>query len=638
MEQRIKVLILEDVPTDAELAEREISVTIKNCIFKIVETRKDFINALDKFHPDVIIADYQLPQFDGMIALHLSREKTPLVPFIMHTGSINEDTAVECMKAGATDYVIKEHMKRLGPAVKRALELAAAKKDAQKAQQELVESEARFRKLAENASDMIYRYDFFPERRFVYVSPSSTQMTGYTPDEYYSDPELFKKLVYPDDRDKIGSLIISEHESGGKMLTMRWVRKDGKIIWTEQKNVYIHNKNGNLLSTESIVRDITGRKKAEEDLKAALEKAEQGDRLKTSFLNNLSHEIRTPLNAIVGFSDMIKDQGVPREHIRYCIDVIHQSSDQLIHVVEDIISISTIETGQLEIYETEFELEQMMSKVKARFNIKAELKGVELNYSIDVNGGNTMIISDMHKIERILTHLVDNALKFTDEGLVEFGCTLENRQLQFFVSDTGIGIDKDMHEKIFQRFHQAEIELSQKRGGLGLGLPVSKAFIESLGGRIWLESQPGSGSVFYFTIPWKPVKAERKRYDKTAKTARRKLLVAEDEESNYLLLKEMLGDFRTKILHATNGRQAIELVEKHPDIDLVLMDIKMPVMGGYEATKLIKSSRPYLPVIALTAHALPGDREKAIEAGCDEYLSKPFMRKDLKEAINKFLV
>ena len=622
---RKRILLLEDLPTDAVLMEREITGTLPDCIFHRVESRAEFLESLDEFRPDVIVADYQLPGFDGLSALRIALEKAPLIPVIMHTGSMNEDTAVECMKEGAIDYVIKEHNKRLGPAVKRALDLTAVKLEALSAQRSLLESEARFRKFAENATDLIYRVDFVPDRRFTFVSPSSTVICGYTPEEHYADPDLGLKLIHPDD---LGILkaIASGESMPGESLILRWIIKDGNLIWTEHKVVFIRDQNENIIALEGIARDITDRKNAERDIQKALEKAERSDKLKTAFLNNLSHEIRTPLNAVTGFADMLRDPGNSPEQINRCVNIIHQSSTQLINVVEDIINISTIETGQLEVNEIEFDLDLMLSQVIKKVRPKAENKGLPIDCSLNMGGKGSVIISDIEKLDYVITHLLDNAIKFSDKGSIEFRCIREGKNLQFSVSDNGIGIEPDKHDEIFQRFSQTEFEISMQRGGMGLGLSISKSFIESLGGRMWLESTPGSGSVFFFTIPWNPVKK-----------ILRKLLVVEDEISNFLLLKEILRGSKATIVHAMNGREAIESVQKHPDIDLILMDIKMPVMDGYEATVNIRKIKPEVPVIALTAHALQGDREKAMESGCNDYLSKPFLPEDLKMILKKYL-
>jgi PAS domain S-box-containing protein len=634
MEQKCKILILEDFPADAELARRAISDTLDDCSFKMVESRQEFVDALEEFGPDAIVADYQLPGFDGIEAMKIALEKEPLTPFIMHTGSINEETAVECMKEGATDYVLKEDIKRLGSAVKRALEIARLKRETLASQQALRESEARFRELAENASDLLYRYELIPEKKFSYVCPAFTTVTGYSPEELYADPLLPKKIIHP------GDLLLINNISEGrtdteKPLTLRLSKKDGSRLWTEHKIVYVRDSENNLTAIEGIARDVTERRQAEEKIRKALEKAEQSDRLKTAFLNNLSHEIRTPLNAITGFSDILMEPGISRDQIRNCINIIRMSSSQLIRVVEDIIHISTIETGQLEIFETRVNVNRLFDRIRMKYRDRAEHKGIGLE--IHPGQGNPEIATDQDKLEYVLSQLVDNAIKFSDKGSVEVSCDIKGGYISFSVSDAGIGVDPEMLSDIFRRFHQTAIDISQKRGGLGLGLPISKAFIESLGGKIWAESVPGNGSVFSFCIPCKPSRQPGTVEDNVFEPAAgKKLLVAEDEETNFLLIREIISS-GIEIIHAANGKEAVELIEKHPDIDLVLMDIKMPVMDGNEARKKIKGIRPSLPVVALTAHALPGDREWAIGEGFDGYLSKPFMVNELRGILEQYL-
>ncbi len=634
-----KVLIVEDVPSDADLAEREVSKVLSSRTFKRVETREAFIEALQEFQPDLIISDYQMPSFNGMAALKITLELTPQIPFIMHTGSMNEDFAVECMKAGATDYVIKEHMKRLGPSVLRALELKKIRDERTSAEQALSESEKRFRRLAENADDIIYRYDIYPERKFTYVSPAATRITGYTPEEHYADPELGTKIVHPDDIPLLNQLS-SDEEEVKKPISLRWICKKGEIVWMEQKNVPIYDGKGRLVAIEGIARDITQRKQWEEALQKAKEKAEESDRLKTAFLNNLSHEIRTPLNAIVGFSEFLNEEGLKKEQIRQFTNIIRGSSDQLLAIIDDIVNISKIEAGQVDPFNNPCDINKLILDVYEDLQPRAAAKSIKFRFHSGLTENEALAVTDEAKLKQVLTHLVGNAIKFTHQGHVEFGCSLREGFMRFYVADTGEGIQPEFREEVFIRFRQVESGQRPIMSGMGLGLPISKAFVELLGGHIWLESDPGAGTVVFFTIPWKPVKtlAERKkRKGKLQSGEGKTVLVAEDEENNFELLRVILSSTSMEIIHAWDGKQAVELVNEHPEIDLVLMDIKMPVMGGYEATRQIKASKPDLPVIALTAYALPGDREKALNAGCDDYLAKPVSLKAFLSTVKKHL-
>jgi PAS domain S-box-containing protein len=382
------------------------------------------------------------------------------------------------------------------------------------------------------------------------------------------------------------------------------------------------------------------RKQAEKDLVGAKEQAEQNDRLKTAFLNNLSHEIRTPLNAIIGFSEFLNEPGLDPGRIAHLTDIICKSSNQLLGIIEDIVNISKIEAGIMEAWEKETNLKDLFASVYNQLQISASEKGLRFRHHLDLNESQAMVRTDETKLTQVISNLVDNAIKFTDQGHVEFGCTLKDGELRFYVADTGPGIDPSLHDKIFERFHQAETGHAHTKGGMGLGLPISKSFVDLLGGRIWLESKPGSGTVFFFTLPWKP--AAGKRNEETGTEAaslkvRKTILVAEDEENNFELARVILSIQDVALLHAWNGQEAVDLCRDHPEIDLVLMDIKMPGMNGYDATRIIREIRPALPVIAMTAYALPGDREKALQAGCNDYLAKPVSLKEFMTMVKKHL-
>lgn len=406
------------------------------------------------------------------------------------------------------------------------------------------------------------------------------------------------------------------------------------------------------------------RKKAEEDIKFALIKAEESDKLKTSFLNNMSHEIRTPLNGIMGFSDMLDQEDITNEERQYFIRIIHQNGNQLTSIIEAIINIASIEAGLEEIREMKINVNTLLSEFFNHYTNFTSPKSVMLNFKTDLNQNQANIISDEVKLRQILNNLIGNAVKFTDSGKIEFGCTLkpvvsassntalvnqdtgvveqsQNMELEFFISDTGIGIDAEYHKVVFERFRKFNPDKKREYGGNGLGLTISKAYIELLGGKIWLNSERGKGSTFYFTLPYKPV---HPRFIKeipqalaTPEVRRSKtLLVAEDEYSNYQLLEAILQRENHRIIHVLNGKEAVDAFHKYPEIEMILMDLKMPVMDGITATKIIKSEKPGLPIIAVTAYALSGDKEKALDAGCDEYIAKPIKKSDLLALINKY--
>jgi PAS domain S-box-containing protein len=384
---------------------------------------------------------------------------------------------------------------------------------------------------------------------------------------------------------------------------------------------------------------ITKRKNAEMELIKAMEKAEESDRLKTAFLHNISHEIRTPMNAIVGFSSLLGDPSLTPEKSKEYSDIIIQSSDQLLAIIDDIISIASIEAGQETIQENEININLICNLINEQFFQKAKDKNVTLSLKTTLADDEAIIITDAIKLTQILTNIIGNALKFTPQGYVNFGYTVKNNQLEFYVEDSGIGIPLDMQDIIFERFRQVETPNEQFFGGSGIGLPISKAYVEMLGGKIWLVSELGRGSVFFFTIHYKntvPKKSpdtpsiQEINFDfKSIKT----ILIAEDENSNFMLLKEMLPDIGINILRAKNGVEAVELCKSNPQIDLVLMDLKMSNMDGFDATVKIKEFRPDLYIIAQTAYSTEADINKAFACGCSDFISKPLNRELLLSKI-----
>ncbi|MFH1119830.1 MAG: PAS domain S-box protein [Bacteroidota bacterium] len=385
------------------------------------------------------------------------------------------------------------------------------------------------------------------------------------------------------------------------------------------------------------------RKKAEQDIRDALVKAEESDRLKTAFLNNMSHEIRTPLNGILGFTSLLDDPDTTPEEKQYFYRIINQNGEQLLSIINDIISIATIEAGQEKIREGKANVNEMLAMLYEQFKIQSSGKNLNLNFRTSLGNAGAVIMTDETKLRQVLTNLIGNAIKFTEQGMVEFGCIQKLNMLELYVKDTGVGISPEMHQLIFERFRQANTNPNKEYGGNGLGLAISRAYVELLGGRIWLESAPGKGTTFRFTIPYNPVVETVSSGKISGNTAEitngkgRTLLIAEDVYTNYQLLEVILKKLNYRIIHVENGLEAVESCRNTPEIDLVLMDMKMPEMDGYDATLVIKKMRPDLPVIAVTAYALGGDREKALRAGCDDYIAKPVKPGILLEILNRFL-
>jgi CheY-like chemotaxis protein len=373
------------------------------------------------------------------------------------------------------------------------------------------------------------------------------------------------------------------------------------------------------------------------ELNEAKINAEESYRLKSAFLANMSHEIRTPMNGIIGFSELLKNARLSEEKRLYYANIVIDSSRQLLNIVNDILDISRIETGKVSLNHEEVCINDLINVLYAFFELQIGDKAIKLIASKPLSKSQSTIVTDRTRLRQVLTNLLNNAIKFTNKGHIKFGYQQINDYLEFFVEDTGIGISEELHEKVFEPFRQADLEITNRYGGTGLGLTISRRLVELLGGKIRVESKPGYGSVFYFTLPVKqitfknkveePKKSKKKSYDML-------VLIVEDDEVNALFLETVLLKSNINTIRAVNGIEAVEICAVNNDINLVLMDIKLPLMNGYEATRRIKKTKPDLPIIAQTAYAMNEDREKAIEAGCDGYISKPIIVSELLKLID----
>ena len=889
MTGRLKILFVEDVLNDAEMIWREIE---KNRIFfsKVLVDKKDkFLEYLKDFEPDLIISDYRLPQFDGMTALRLRNELAPLIPFILVTGSVNEEVAVECMKTGADDYILKDNLSRLGPAIINSIkkshllrekteaeeelqksemrlqkaqsiahignwELDLSRKimwgsdealriyglnnenheipyeilkksplpeyraildealdrllkyneaydiefkirrendsdirsvyskaelliepdgeqvkvigvlqditDRKKSDEALKESEEKFQSIMENSADAIFITDL--DGRYVYTNKAVSEMLGFTSkemlsktilnlsppdkkDDYldvfksiisegkgFTEIELLKKdgnfisvdlnaVLLPDGRvyascrditdrkrteeelnqerrmlrtlidnlpdpiyvqDKECRKVIAnkadvenigkkkESEVLGKTdielfpspIGKRGYDDDKKVInsgkpifnleeefisasgvkrWLQTTKIPLWDKDGNVNGLVGIGHDITERKQIIEELIRAKEKAEESDKLKTAFLHNISHEIRTPMNAIVGFSALLGEPEIDNVTRKSYIETIMQSSNHLLSIITDIVDISNIEANLIKTYKNEVSVNAIIRSLCNQFIPKSVEKKINIICETGLSDSDALVLTDKTKLTQILSNLLSNALKFTDKGQIKIWYSLKENYLEFGVSDTGIGISPEHHARIFDRFYQVQNAMERLYEGTGLGLAISKAYIEHLGGKIWLTSEPGKGTSFYFRIPYEKqamatlLVNETKTPDNYVFPVKKVILVAEDIESNFKLIRYFLSGSNAEVLHAYNGKEAVEKCLSTEKIDLILMDIKMPVMDGYTAIKLIREKNTSVPIIAQTAYA--DDKEKAIECGCSGFISKPFDKKGLFKVLFEFI-
>lgn len=881
---KLKILFLEDVKSDAELVWHEI---LKNGVsFEklLVDNRKDFLDGLQSFSPDIIIADYYLPNFDGLRALHIRNLKAPFVPFILVTGSINEEVAVECMKAGADDYILKDNLSRLGTALNNSVIKIKLLKQKNEAEAALNESEERFRVLYNDAVVGLYRTNMQGE--ILLANTTLVRMLGFQQLEELKKRNLreagygpaYRRQDFIDQIEKDGEVKDLEaiwirrdgreicvresakasYDSNGKILyydgtvqditdqkladeaikssqqllegilntipvRVFWKdtdlvylgcnkifaqdagfddpreiigKNDYHLVWKDQAEFYgiddsqviesgiskvnieedqttpegniitlltskiplrnskghingvlgtyvditerkrteekfhqtylfnesllktipfgmdIVDEDGNILflsesfkrifgkeaiykkcwelhrddkkqcfdcpllkgitigETEThesngilggrifeishtgmmyqgkkalleIFQDVTDRKENEEELIMAKDKAEESDRLKTAFLHNISHEIRTPMNAIVGFSSLLGEPDVDAQTRRTYLEIIMQSSNQLLSIISDIVDISNIEANLVKVTLSEINIKSLLQTIYNQFLPIANEKNLFLSYGTILSDTDTLVLTDGTKLTQILSNLTKNALKFTEKGNIRIECRKNDHFLQFYVSDTGIGISPKHHERIFDRFYQVQSSLTRLNEGTGLGLAITKAYVELLGGTISLSSASENGTTFFFTLPFKkqPVlfnpELKIPENEDFMFLENKTILVAEDIDSNFKLIKYFLNGTNSKLLRASDGKEAVEMALSRRDIDLILMDIRMPVMDGYSVAQLIREANKSIPIIAQTAYA--GDMEKAVKAGCNGFISKPFNKVRLMESIKEFL-
>ncbi len=384
-----------------------------------------------------------------------------------------------------------------------------------------------------------------------------------------------------------------------------------------------------------------------EQLGEAKESAEESDRLKSAFLANMSHEIRTPMNGILGFSELLRTPGLTGDEQLEYIRIIEKSGARMLNIINDIIDISKIEAGLIKPELTESNINEQVEFIYNFFKPETEAKGMKISFKISLTAKEATMITDREKLYAILTNLVKNAIKYTARGVIEIGYHKQHEYLVFYVKDTGIGIPEDRQAAIFERFVQADIEDRKAQQGAGLGLAITKSYIEMLGGKIWVESEEGIGSTFFFTLPCNPALQEKntlknvgvaasENHDNSA-ISKLKILIAEDDETSNMLLHIEVKPFCKEILKARTGVEAVEICSNNSDIDLILMDIRMPEMGGYEATRKIREFNKNVIIIAQTAFALAGDREKALKAGCNEHVTKPINRAELRSLMQKYL-
>lgn len=476
-----------------------------------------------------------------------------------------------------------------------------------------------------------YPFEFFPEwsKASMIENLKKVKETGETVSVETSAADIEGNIawyystlspVYKDDLSLDYIMVVSTNTTERKLAE--------KELQAKNKEIEAQNRRYEILNAELVETNAR--------LKEAKEKAEESENLKSAFLANMSHEIRTPLNAIQGFTSLLKrETNKPlqdRERLEF-LNHIESGAKRLNRIISDIVDISKIDVNQLPIIESEHNLNALVDSLLNQLSILISEDNIVLNSKKGMTDENSYVIIDKTRLAQIISNLVENAIKFTKDGDIYLGYSIENENILFYVKDSGDGIRLEDQQIIFERFRQIKDNHLEPGSGTGLGLSIAKELTELMGGRIWVESEKGSGATFYFTIPHKKPVEATKLIKNSGEQLRRNpevtILIAEDEYSNFRYLEAFLKGYDYKVIHAKNGREAIDIAAQSTRIDLVLMDLRMPGIDGYQAFEEIRKLRSELPIVAQSAHALAEDEQKVLELGFDGYLSKPINVQEL---------
>ena len=517
--------------------------------------------------------------------------------------------------------------------------------DQEEALQQLKETSEKLSNMMRAANDGMWDW-YLPSGKVVF-DPRYYQMAGYEVDEFPHTLDEFQKRVHPRDLESVMNKAQDhlEGKSDRFIVEFRFLKKNNNYMWILGRGIIAErDSEGNPLRLMGTHTDITELKKIQNDLRKAKNKAEESDRLKSAFLANMSHEIRTPMNGILGFADLLFNEKLEESERKEYVKIIQRSGHRMLNTINDIIDLSKIEAGQVDLHLSSANINNGLHYLYEFFHPETSYKKLDFIVENDLADEKAEIILDHEKVAAILSNLLKNAIKYTNKGQISFGYEIVENMIQFYVKDTGIGINKSRQKAVFDRFVQEDLTITKAYEGSGLGLSISKGFVELMGGKIWLKSERDAGSEFYFRIPFEA--SDRKKSVVTKSGTNTSImeqlknvtiLLVEDDESALYFLEELLKNRCKKILEARNGREAVELCKSNPEIDLILMDIKMPELDGFEATRLIREFNQKVIIIGQTAYALVGDKKKVIDAGCNDYITKPINRNELFDKIQLYI-
>lgn len=646
----LHIMIVEDNELDHDLIERELKKSGLKFASVWVQTRPEFVQQLKSSTFDIILCDYSLPQFNALEALKIVREEAPTIPVIVVTGTLTDETAVDCLKRGATDYVLKEKIFRLPSAIERALELKKYNHERLDAQRRLRENEKQLQIITDILPALVayitrdFHFKFCNKAYEKWFGLPREKVIGRRVDE------VFGTLVSDNIRQRTQQLL-SEEEVDFECV-LRGISGSLYVTVTLSPDVEQEDGQDGVKGFVCLITDISELKRVENELRAAKEQADSANRAKSQFLANMSHEMRTPLSAILGLSELLLVSGPDAKDSTIWIERIAKNCEHVKNMIDEILDLSKIEAGKLQVEKTRFAINDIIAEVKSILFPLAKEKKLELR--VFVNGAIPEYLNtDKIKLRHILINIVGNAIKFSDRGFIDI--ILEMRfiagvpRLTFTVRDRGRGITPEQSKNLFEPFVQADSSMTRKYGGTGLGLVLAREFARALGGDVVLtESQPGKGSTFTISID---AGAENESMEISAISAEQRprvaemeqeislkglrVLIVEDAPENQFLVKRFLEKVGAKVDVASNGQEGVDQALS-ADYDVVLMDLQMPVLDGYHATEHLRQKGYRKPIVALTAHALSEEKDRCLKMGFSDFLTKPIKRRDLLANVAKF--
>ncbi|HEX2787951.1 MAG TPA: response regulator [Ignavibacteria bacterium] len=656
MHSKVKILLIEDDDIDTMAFER----LLKKCNFKY-----SFLNAIDADSAkdvlknnkvDFIFLDYQLPGTDGLSLLKFIKRHYEEIITTVLTSQGDEKLAVEMMKAGAFDYYSKSELsvELIEKIIRGGWNLRELNLAKLKAVKENNENQKLLARITNSIPEIISVYDFEKDR-IVFSNKSMGEFLGYNEKELNEiGVNIIKMLIHPDDfeRENIRQFkIMNSSETDFLESVLRVKHNDGQYRWLFFRDlVFERDDEGKVRQVLSVITDITYHKIAEEQLKQAKSNAENALKIKSDFLSNMSHEIRTPLNSIIGITDLLFQENQSESNIEY-LKAIKFSADNLLAIINDVLDFSKIESGKITFESLKFNARETLRDLVKTFSIKAKEKGLELKSNFDDTIPD-VIVGDQFKLNQVLINLVGNAIKFTERGSVEVSVKQKNKStdtvlLEFYVKDSGIGIPKEEHSKIFESFTQAYSDIPRKFGGTGLGLTIVKRLIELQGGTIRLESECGNGSCFIFELSF-GIKEQDEVSEKTMYIDPKylnfeglKILYAEDNVMNQFFVTKLFAKWKIAFDVANNGQEAIDLLGKN-DYDIVLVDLQMPFIDGFDVAKYIRGDQAFYlnrntPIIAFTADVSQETKTKVLSHGMNDLITKPFRQEELIYKLSRFV-